>query len=101
MNAARYGLQLSEQGPEQRRLAAAVRAEHADPPAGLERERDALEHGRRAVARGEAVDHEERLAHGSAHPRLPPVKPRTIASALARSIERYVWRGPSVSPKSV
>ena len=82
-----YRGELAEQGPEQRRLAAAVRAEHADPLPGLERERDVLEHGRPAVSRRQPLDLEQRRAH-PAQLSLPPVKPRTIASAFARSIER-------------
>ena len=85
--------QLTEQHPEERRLAAAVRAEHADPLARAQLEGDPVEHRRAAVTGGEAPDSEERPGRGQRRPpsaqrTRPPVKPRAIASAFARSMPR-------------
>src|SRR5205814_3020981 len=58
-----------------------------------------------AVRRGEARCSEERQPARIRHRSAPPVKPRTIASAFAASMDRYVApdepRGPSVSPYKV
>ena len=55
---------------------------------GLELERDALEHGRRRRSRPRARRRRGAARSRAARSRAPPVKPRTIASAFARSIER-------------
>src|SRR5438309_1345065 len=91
--------QLAEENAKERRLAAAVRAQDADALACAGLERDPLQHRRAAVAGGEVARLEER-AH--AQRTRPPERPRTIASAFARSMPRYVApsdpEGPSVSP---
>jgi hypothetical protein len=84
----RHRRQLAEQHAEERRLAAAVGAEHAQALAGAQRERDAREHRRRTVAGREPVGLHEDQIPVIGHPRAPAVKPRTIASALARSMLR-------------
>src|SRR5581483_8412664 len=94
-------LELAEQDAKERRLAAAVRPEHADALAGGELERDVLDRRRlRLRIRGGEIDGAHEHAH--AQPLRPPVKPRMIAFAFARSIARYVAPlepfGPSVSP---
>ena len=73
---------------EERRLAAAVGPQDAHPLAGVQRERHAGEHGRRAVAGGQPLGLHEGQIPAIGHPRAPAVKPRTIASALARSMVR-------------
>ena len=98
--------ELAEQDPEQRRLAAAVGPEHGHALARPGREGHVAQDDLRAVAGRQALagDERGRAAHrpGIVHPCLPPVKPRTIALALARSMPRYVApgepAGPSVSP---
>src|SRR5438270_603404 len=74
---------LAEEDAEERRLAAAVRAEDADPLALLRVEGDAAQHDRAAVRRGEVL-------HTQRHRSRPPLRPRTIASAFACSMVRYV-----------
>src|SRR5207253_2751796 len=87
--------ELAEEDAEERRLAAAVRPEDADPLALLGLERDAAQHHRAAVRGGEALDAQR-------HRSRPPLRPRTIASAFACSMPRYVApadpAGPSASP---
>ena len=46
------------------------------------------EHGRGAVAGGQALGADEGQIPAIGHPCAPAVKPRTMASALARSIVR-------------
>src|SRR5690606_27014125 len=106
----------------QRRLAAAVGAEQADPGAAVQLEVEAVDGERAAaVAAGEAARaHDRRRRPGAAggpnlspprghrgaspHRTAPPLMPRAIASALWRSAARYVAPldpcGPSVSPYS-
>ncbi len=63
LDAAGRGLQLAKEHAKQRRLAAAVRAQHADRLAGARLERDVLEHRHAAVARGKLLDGHGGLAH--------------------------------------
>ena len=100
--------ELAEQHTEQGGLPAAVGSQQGDPPAGGRGERDALDRrwAAAAVAGGEVPRARQHFrAHpmpGIAQPRAPPVKPRTIASALACSMVTYDAPadplGPSVSP---
>ena len=112
------GRELAGQRAEERRLATAVGAEHADALARGDRERRVAQRHGRAVGEHEALGLDEDAGpgleidgrarglqgHGPGivHPRAPPVKPRTIASAFASSLPRYVAprepAGPSVSP---
>ena len=84
----RHGRELAEQDAEERRLAAAVGAQDAHALAGVQRERHVGEHRRRAVAGGQPLGLHEDQIPAIGHPRAPAVKPRTIASALARSMVR-------------
>src|SRR5207237_6402670 len=101
LEAAARGRELAEQDVEERRLPAAVWTEHADALAAPDVKGHVLEHERPAVRRCEPFDVDERPAQ-LVHRCLPPVMPRTMASAFARSIARYVApgepAGPSVSP---
>ena len=79
------GAQLAEQHPQQRRLAAAVGPEQGQRLPRRQRELDAGDRRRAVVAGAETG----RPRSGRRlHPRLPPVNPRTIESALAASIRR-------------
>ena len=85
------GLELADDHSEQRRLPAAVGPEHRDALARTSAEGDALEHRPGAVAGREATGADELVVGHSpeiAHPCRPPVKPRNMASALARSMLR-------------
>ena len=100
------GSQLSEQRPEERRLAAAVRPEQADPGTRLNFEVDTAQYGSAFVAEREPL----RRSHGSSRVGLsaevtatfPPVSPRTTLSAFDSIIPAQVSApepsGPRVSP---
>ena len=83
-----HGPELAEEHAEECRLAATVGAQDGHPLAGVQREGHVGEHGRRAVAGGEALRLHQGQIPAIGHPRAPAVKPRTIASALARSMVR-------------
>ena len=57
-------------------------------PGRAQRQRDAREHRRRAVAGREPLGLHEDQIPVIGHPRAPAVKPRTMASAFARSMVR-------------
>src|SRR5262249_28529415 len=91
-------LELPEQQPEQRRLAAPVRPQHRDALAATEVEIDVFQHHgpavaganapRPAVAGATATRLAQRPGLPILHPRAPPVKPRTSSFAFAASIPR-------------
>ena len=103
----RERLQLAQQHAEERRLAAAVGAQHADAHAALDRERDVLDRGRARVAGGQVAGRRKRAGVLRddrvyvRHPRLPPVKPLTIASAFAASIFEVSVAAGALGPERV
>jgi hypothetical protein len=75
--------QLAQQGAQQGRLAAPVRAEQRHPLSRLQREGDAGDRRLAVVAGGESGGLDQSF---TIHPRSPPVNPRTSSSAFASSI---------------
>src|SRR5262249_42255002 len=97
--------QLTEQELEQRRLAASVRPEDRQALARAQIEGHAAKDRLRSIAGRRPVDGEERHPASGLQPAAPPLKPRTIPSAFAASIELWAAPadpfGPSVSPYRV